>query len=88
MPSPVLARMESALELPGGLLTGGVHIELTDRREALVEGCRRIDDYADDRVVLETGGGTVRITGSELCLARTDKTTVTVTGSLLSVEFL
>ena len=81
-------RIEQALELPGGTLSDIPHIELTGRREAVVEGCHGIVSYDDDVVRLNTGCGIVRITGEQLTLRAMDNDNTMVCGRILSLEFL
>lgn len=86
--SRVPVRLERALELPAGTLTGGGRMELTGNRRAVVEGCRRVLEYEEDCIRLETEDGVVRFRGRDLCVnCLTDRCAV-VSGTVLSVEFL
>ncbi len=84
----ISGRMERVLELPGGTLTDIPHIELTGRREAIVEGCHGILSYDDDAVRLNTGCGILRITGQCLTLRAMNNDSALVSGRILSLEFL
>ena len=81
-------RVEQALELPAGTLTGGGRLELTGNRRAVVEGCRRVLEYEEDRIRLQTEDGVVRFMGRDLCVNCLTDGCALVTGILLSVEFL
>lgn len=80
--------VETALDLPLGVLTAAPRIELSGNRHALVEGCESILEYGEDRIRLRTAAGVVRFTGRELQMhCRTPEHAV-ITGRFLSLEFL
>ena len=82
------ARMEQVLELPAGTLTDHLRGELTGNRRLVLEGCRRILEYEDDRIRLDTAGGELRLLGQGLCLEQFSQEGTVITGRLLSLEFL
>ncbi len=86
--SPVSRRVEALLELPDGVLGHCTRIELTDNRQALMEGCCDISEYEDDRVQVTVAGGAVRFLGQGLRLNCLTTDSVLITGKILSVEFL
>lgn len=81
-------RVEQALQLPAGTLTNDVRLELTGRRRAVIEGCRRILEYEDDTIRLDTPDGALRFMGQGLCMDCLTPTAVVITGTILSVEYL
>lgn len=87
-PQSLPARVERALELPVGALTGAAHIELVGNRRAVVEGCRGILEYTDDTVRLQTGSGAVRFTGRALSMSSLTEDSAVVEGFILSLEYL
>lgn len=86
--SPVSRRVESLLELPDGVLGHCTRIELTDDRQALLDGCCDILEYEDDRVRVTVAGGAVQFLGQGLRLNCLTADSILITGKLLSVEFL
>ncbi|MGI6264881.1 MAG: YabP/YqfC family sporulation protein [Acutalibacteraceae bacterium] len=80
-------KVERALELPDGVLSDAAHLEISGRREVIVEGCHGIVSYDDDTVRLGTGSGVVRIAGEGLILRAMNDGTVQVSGQILSVDF-
>ena len=82
------ARMERALELPVGSLTGGARIELAGNRRAVVDSCHGIIEYCSDSIRLNTGSGILRFTGRNLSLCCLTQDSAVVEGCILSIEFL
>ena len=84
----VSRRVEEALELPTGSLSGMARVELTGNRRAVVEGCRGILEYEDDTIRLNTTSGIVRFICRDLGMSCLTEDSAVVTGCILSVEFL
>lgn len=82
------ARVEQALELPAGTLTDHLRGELIGNRRLVLEGCRRMLEYEDDRIRLDTAGGELRLLGQGLCVEQFSQEGTVITGRLLSLEFL
>lgn len=81
-------KAEQLLELPGGLLSGEVRMELEGRTRLTADGDTAIVSYDDEHVCFMTKSGVVRVSGSELVLESFRSSGVCVSGRLLSVEFL
>ncbi len=80
-------RLDRALELPAGTLSGGAHIELNSNREAVVDGCKGIIDYGEESVRLNIGNGSVTFSGRGLMLKNlTDKEAILV-GHIQRIDF-
>ncbi len=85
--SSAARKLDRALELPAGTLSGGAHIELNSNREAVIDGCKGIIDYSDTAVKLNIGAGTVTFNGRSLMIKTlTDKEAV-LAGWFNSIEF-
>ncbi len=80
-------RAERALQLPTGALTNGVRLEITDRKRAVVEGCKGIVTYEEDEICLATATGRVRFRGRGLCMTARMGEQAVVTGELCCVEY-
>ncbi len=85
---PVSAKLEEALGFPAGALGRSGRMEFCGNRRVLVEGCRRVLDYEEDRICLQTDDGVIRFIGRELCVARLSAGCAILTGTVLSMEFL
>ena len=81
-------RAERALSLPAGSLSNGVRLEITDDRRVVVEGCRRVLEYEEDRICIDTAIGRVRFIGRSLCMNCLTESGAVVTGRLLSIEYI
>ena len=79
--------LEERLGLPAGML-GGTRMELCGNRRVLIEGCRRVSEYEEDRLCLQTDDGTVRLLGRNLCVVRLSAGCAVITGTVQAVEFL
>ena len=82
------ARVERALSLPTGTLGEGVRLEITDNRRVVIEGCRRVVEYGEDRICIDTACGRVRFVGRSLCMTCLRASGAVITGQLLAVEYL
>lgn len=82
-----MARVEQALRFPAGVLTNDLRLELVGRRQAVLEGCRRILAYESDCICVSTADGPVRFTGRNLCLQRLTAGSAVITGTIRSVEY-
>ncbi|MBQ3258957.1 MAG: YabP/YqfC family sporulation protein [Clostridia bacterium] len=80
-------RAERAFSLPTGSLTNGVRLEITDRKRAVIEGCKRIVTYEEDEICIATPTGRVRFRGRGLCMAARMGEQAVVTGELCCVEY-
>lgn len=76
-----------ALEIPA-IVGNEMHIEMFGGREMTVEGVRGVIEYDDSLVRLAAGKKELRISGSGLSIRTLTKTAATVTGHIISVEFV
>ena len=49
-----------ALEVPPGTLSRTCNMQLSGNREVLVDGCRGLIEYGDERIKINVGNGTVQ----------------------------
>ena len=84
----IARRVEQALELPEGILTSEVRMEVYGNRRVTVEGACSIVEYETDIIRLNTGSGIVRFMGRDLCLSCLTKTGAVVVGQILSIGFV
>lgn len=74
------------MEFPIGSLSSIAHIEISDNRQALVEGCQGILEYDDTVIRLATGSGVVRFEGGDLTVFSMDQSTALVGGLIARIE--
>ena len=81
-------RMEDVLEIPGGSITGEVHLDFSGSRQVIVEGCCGILQYDEDLIRLHTLSGELRFRGNALKMGSLSKEGAVISGRILSMEFL
>ena len=79
--------LQDSLELPRAAMPGTAQIELSDNREAVVDGCRGILQYDSDVIRLSTGRLVLRFTGHDLMIRTMQQEQLRITGTILSVDF-
>lgn len=77
-------KIERALDLPTGF---GPKIELNSNREAVIEDCRGIIEYYENRIKINLGKGTVTFSGSGLHIGCMSENSALITGNIQTVEF-
>ena len=83
----MLRELNEQMELPGGVLSGGVHIELYSDCEATVDGRCSVLEYTDELILLNTRTGIVKLTGAGLNIPLMEQSCVKICGKIFSVEF-
>ncbi len=77
-------KVKRALDLP---TVFGPKIELTGNREAIIEDCRGIIEYYENRIKINLGKGTVTFLGSALHIGSMSENSAVITGNIQTVEF-
>ena len=75
------------LELPPSALLGESKISINSNKEAVIEGCRSIIEYQDDRIKLNLGNKTVLFTGRNLSIDSLTVNGVVLSGIITGLEF-
>ncbi|MGN0557627.1 MAG: YabP/YqfC family sporulation protein [Acutalibacteraceae bacterium] len=83
----LLERIGETAELPQGLLTGGVHIELNSNREVLIDGRSSVIEYTENEIRLNIQTGSLRLIGSSLGIVSMSPQGTQITGKIHSLEF-
>ncbi len=83
----IARRLEQTLELPEGLLSGDIRMEVYGRRRVVLEGSCGVVEYESDVIRLKTGSGIVRFLGRDLRLSSLDREGAVVNGQIVSIEF-
>lgn len=68
-------------------LIKGPHIELFSNREITVDGCCGVFEYAENYIKLNLGRGALILCGTDFDIVLFENRTITVKGSISSVEF-
>ncbi len=85
--SGLAQRLETALELPDGTLHRALRAELSGNRRAVVEGCRRILQYDEDCIRLDTVEGVLCFEGETLRVNCLSAGGAVVTGRFVTIHF-
>ncbi len=62
-------------------------IELRFNKEAIVEECKGVMDYSEDRIALNVKGGMVVFEGSALCLHSFEDSTAVIRGQIVNIGY-
>lgn len=65
----------------------GPKIELYSNKEAAIDGCSGVIDYYDYLIKLKITGGTVAISGTDLCLTELGNNSALISGNFNTIEF-
>lgn len=66
---------------------GESKITINSNKEAIIEGCRNILEYEDDRIKLNLGNKTLLIIGDSLSITSITVSGVVVVGNISGLEF-
>lgn len=75
------------LELPGEIIPGAGSLTVIGGRRALVEGCRGLLEYSQERVVLSLKRGRIIIGGAGLTIRVMNAAALIVSGRIENVEW-
>lgn len=84
---PLKERIGKSIGIPGDLISGGL-IELRGRTEITVEGCRKIEKYDTDEIILRLSDYSVSFRGRSLCCTAYYTGAIGILGYLDSVCFI
>ncbi len=76
-----------ALEMPPGTLSRTCNMQIAGNREVLVDGCRGLVEYGDEKIRINVGNGIVQFVGRGLEIKSLSSTSVVIVGYIMSVEF-
>lgn len=82
-----LKKINNCLDLPEGLLTGGVHIELQSDERALIDGKCTVLKYSDTEIKMNTGTGIIIFVGQNLSLDTLQINNSSISGKIKKIEF-
>ena len=82
----LLERTAEALDLPGDVVAGLPHIELTGNRELRMENHKGILSYGADEIHISGGKLVVKVRGAGLELKSMNASQLLITGAIRAVE--
>ncbi|HIS69449.1 MAG TPA: YabP/YqfC family sporulation protein [Candidatus Gallacutalibacter stercoravium] len=80
-------RLAQALQLPASALSGAAHFELCGNREVIVDGCRGVLEYDENRIRINTGKMVTCFCGRGLTIKCLTPESLIVIGFITSIEF-
>lgn len=80
-------RLQWAMELPDGMLTGATFMEIEGDSRLVITGCKGIHTYSEECIRLCTANGYVSFYGRDLEMGCLSADGATVSGHLQRIEF-
>ena len=80
-------RLLSSLDLPAGILSDDVHIELSGSCEMFIDGCANVSLYEEGAITLTAGKCDITVTGVNLALCSFSGDQLRITGKITSISF-
>lgn len=80
-------QFSSAFEIMPGTLSSACGIQMSSNREVLIDGCRGLLEYGDEKIRVNVGNGVVHLVGRGLEIKSLSYKAVVISGYILSVEF-
>lgn len=84
----VLGKLSNFLELPQEVLLGISKIVLIGNNRLLVENCKGIVEFENQKIRLSTVNGLVKIQGENLIIKEITSESVIIIGEISSLKFL
>lgn len=75
------------LDIPNLARRDVPHIEAEGNREIIVDGCKGILEYDEDKIKINTGSLVICFKGTELIVKSFSEVGIILTGNIVSVEF-
>lgn len=83
----IMTKLASELEVPSEVLPGVFHMELLENREAVIDGCKGVQEYNDERIILKLNKKTVTFLGLNLELKAFKNERVIISGYIANIGF-
>ncbi|HOM01437.1 MAG TPA: sporulation protein YqfC [Acetivibrio sp.] len=81
-------RMAELLELPKEIVLDLPKITMFGNKNLVVENYKGIIEYDNNKIRVNTGKGTIRVTGESLVIKEITSEDLMIDGEILSLEFL
>lgn len=79
-------KLEKAMDLPSGSLSGGFEIKLQNDKELSIEGCKGVLEYNAQNIVLSLGSQRLSICGEHLEILMFNIETALIEGKIARLE--
>ncbi len=79
--------IEQTLDLPEILSPSVPHIEMQGNQEIIIDGCRGILEYDEDRIKLNAGSLVLSFGGSGLVIKTYSENQTVLTGEVMQISF-
>lgn len=79
--------MAKAIDVPVTGFIGHAQIELSENREAIIEGCRSILNYDENLIKLDLGEIQVSFSGKNLIVSRMNAENAVIEGEIEQISF-
>lgn len=73
--------------LPATVTEGLCYLEMLGNREVILDGCKGIAEYADDKIKLNLCRNTISFSGEDLRIKSLNGEQAIICGNIISVEF-
>ena len=80
-------RFKSAINQDEEVGIKGCRINLAFNKEAVVDGCKAVSDYGDNRITLKVDGGLVIFDGKNLYLYSFDSGCAIIRGTISNISY-
>ena len=83
----LLDKINESVNLPSGILSGMVHIELNSNNELIIDGRHSVIEYSDNLIRVNTNKGIVKIIGINLEIVTMCDSCLEICGTFKCFEF-
>lgn len=83
----IIEALTRSMDIPPDVSSGFADIELCGNREAIIDGCKGILEYSEERISLNTGRLTVIFRGSGMSIISMQNGQTVIKGLISDVSF-
>lgn len=80
-------KLGEELGLPKTVTQGLNYMEMLGNREAVVDGCKGILDYSEEKIKINLGNRAMCFSGSELCIKSLGREQAVISGNIYTIDF-
>lgn len=82
----LIAAASERLDMPVEEIAGLPVIRLRGFHELLIENHKGIREYGEERIVIASNSGMIRLLGAGMCVTSMNEREMTITGGIISLE--
>ena len=83
----VIEKIGENLDVPKALISSQYHLEMFGNFQAIIDGCKGILEYDEEKIKLNLGKTTIRFCGSNLSIKSLTFEEAIIIGTIISVDF-